>query len=308
MHWQQTVEMRFALIAMLLLGAGVAAPVCAQETSVTVVDFYNLSKDKEWDWLSRGMADMLITDLASVDRFQVVDRERLQKYLDEMELQGNGVLSNQTLIDVGRLARVDKIVFGTYQVDRSENIHVQVTVVDIGKQQAETSVRLSGSVHKVLELEKDLAARLIREFGVALSDGETENLKFAWTESLDATAHFYTALGHYDRGELPLALAESKVAEKIDPDYLPARFWTGRLYVELAEYEHADLYLTRFLQDAERKQYKRAYVVHVSLLLTQLYEKFLETPERAIPVLEFLRRDKPDSYERANLHFKLANL
>lgn len=293
---------------MLLLGAGTAAPVCAQDTSVTVVDFYNLSQDKQWDWLSRGMADMLITDLAAVDRFQVVDRERLQKYLDEMELQGNGVLSNQALIDVGRLASVDKIIFGTYQVDRSENINVQVTVVDIGKQRAEASVRLSGPVHKVLELEKDLATRLIRELGVALSAGEAKNLKFAWTESLDATAHFYTALGHYDRGELQLALAESKVAEKIDPDYLPARFWTGRLYVELAEYEHADLYLTRFLQDAEAKQYKRAYVIHISLLLTQLYEKFLETPERAIPVLEFLRRDKPNSYERANLHFKLANL
>ena len=115
-------------------------------------------------------------------------------------------------------------------------------------------VKVSGAVEDVLDLEKDLAGRLIRDFGVSLSDREKRNLEFAWTESLDATAHFYTALGHYDRGELPLALAESKVAEKIDPDYLPARFWNGRLYVELAEYEHAELYLTRLLREAGELQ------------------------------------------------------
>lgn len=292
----------------LLLTLEVIAPASAQDTSVSVVDFYNLSQDKQWDWLSRGLADMLITDLAAVERFRVVDREGLQKYLDEMELQGGGVLSDQTLVDIGRLAGVDKVVFGTYQVDDNDSITVQATIVDIGKRKPESAVKMSGAIRDVLDLEKDLAAQLVRKFGVSLSAEEEESLKFTWTESLDATAHFYTALGHYERGELPLALAESKVAEKIDPDYLPARFWTGRLYVELAEYDHAELYLTRFMLNAKAAQHKRAYVVHSALLLTQLYEKFLETPELAIPVLEALKSDKLDSFERANIHFQLANL
>ena len=65
----------------MLIAVGAAAPVRAADTAVSVVDFYNLSQNKQWDWLSRGMADMLITDLSSVDRFQVVDREGLQQYL-----------------------------------------------------------------------------------------------------------------------------------------------------------------------------------------------------------------------------------
>lgn len=296
------------VIVVVLWTMGLAAPAHARDTTVTVVDFYNLAQDKQWDWLSRGMADMLITDLAKVERFRVVDREGLQKYLDEIELQGSGVISNQSLISVGRLSGVEKIIFGTYQIDRNDSITIQATIVDIGRQEADTSVKMSGAVSDVLKLEKDLAARLIREFGVSLSQKEQQDLAFAWTESLDATAHFYTALGHYDRGELPLALAESKVAGKVDPDYLPARFWTGRLYVELAEYQHADLYLTRFLRDSELRRYKPAYVVQLSLLLTQLYDKFLETPAKAIPVLEALRREKLDSFERANIHFQLAAL
>jgi TolB-like protein len=296
------------LICALLLAVGVAAPVRAQDTAVSIFDFYNVSQDKQWEWLSRGMADMLITDLSSAERLQVVDREGLQQYLDEFELQGGGVLNDQTLIDIGKLAGVDKVIFGTFQVDSTDNIVIQATLVDISSRKAETVVKVSGAVEDVLDLEKDLARRLIRDFGVPLSDREKRNLAFAWTESLDATAHFYTALGHYDQGELPLALAESRVAERIDPDYLPARFWNGRLYLELAEYEHAELYLTRLLREAGERPYERAYVVHSSLLLAQLYEKFLETPNKAIPVLEALRRDKLDSLERANIHFQLARL
>lgn len=296
------------LVCILLLSVSAVVPVRAQDTAVTVVDFYNLSQDTRWGWLSRGMADMLITDLSAVDRFRIVDREGLQKYLDEIELQGNGMFSDQTLVDVGKLAGVDKIIFGTYQIDRDESLVVQATIVDIRTQRADGAVKVTGKVSDVLSLEKELAGRLVREFGVSLSQREKQDLAFAWTESLDATAHFYTALGHYDRGELPLALAESKVAEKIDSNYLPARFWTGRLYVEIAEYEHAELYLRRFLREADARKYRRAYVIHASLLLTQLYEKFLQTPAKAIPVLEALRRDVLDSFERANIHFQLASL
>lgn len=296
------------LVFVLLIAVSVAAPVRAQDAAVSVIDFYNLSQDKQWGWLGRGLADMLITDLAAVGHFRVVDREGLQTYLDEMELQSGGVLSDENLLDIGRLAGIDKVVFGTYEVDRNDNITVQATIVDIRKQKPESAVKLSGAIKDFLDLEKDLAARLVRNFGVALSAEEEENLKFTWTESLDATSHFYTALGHYERGELPLALAESKVAEKIDPNYLPARFWAGRLYLELAEYEHAELYLTTLLRAARQRVYKPAYVMHASLLLAQVYEKFLETPAKAIPVLEALRIDKVDSFERANIHFQLASL
>ena len=305
---QKRIQNAIFVVLALLFGGNFSAPAFAVETSATVIDFYNLSQDKEWDWLSQGLADMLITDLSSVDHFQIVDREGLQKYLDELELQGSGLIDHQSLISVGLLAGVEKVIFGTYQVDGNAKINVQATIVDIVSQRAEKAVRVSGEVSEVLDLEKELVASLIVEFGVSLSDQEMKNLQFKWTESLDATAHFYTALDHYDHGDLPLALAEAKVAERIDPDYVPARFWTGRLFIELAEYGHADLYLTKFLEDASERHYQQAYVVHVALLLTQLYEKFLETPENAIPVLEALKRDKLDSFERANIHLQLANL
>ena len=76
---QKRIQNAIFVVLALLFGGNFSAPAFAVETSATVIDFYNLSQDKEWDWLSQGLADMLITDLSSVDHFQIVDREGLQK-------------------------------------------------------------------------------------------------------------------------------------------------------------------------------------------------------------------------------------
>ena len=173
------------LACVLLLIIAAVAPARAAPTAVTVVDFYNLSQSTKWEWLSRGIADLLITDLSTVDDFRIVDRESLRRYLDEMQLQDSGLLNNETLIDVGKIAGVDKVVFGTFEINARNDIIVNATVVDINTQSAVASVKVSGPVAKVLDLQKDLSGNLIRKLGVTLSDRERKDLAFAWTASLD---------------------------------------------------------------------------------------------------------------------------
>src|SRR4051812_48202211 len=59
----------------------------AESKVVTVLYFDNNSDRRELDVLRKGLADMLVTDLAAVEGLQVVEREKLQKLLDEMKLQ-----------------------------------------------------------------------------------------------------------------------------------------------------------------------------------------------------------------------------
>ena len=158
---QKRIQNAIFVVLALLFGGNFSAPAFAVETSATVIDFYNLSQDKEWVWLSQGLADMLITDLSSVDHFQIVDREGLQKYLDELELQGSGLIDHQSLISVGLLAGVEKVIFGTYQVDGNAKINVQATIVDIVSQRAEKAVRVSGEISEVLDLEKERVVEVL---------------------------------------------------------------------------------------------------------------------------------------------------
>jgi TolB-like protein len=280
----------------------------AGTTTIAVTDFYNLSQNKKWHWLSKGLSDMLITDLSAVSQFQVVDREGFQEYLKEMELQSSGLFDESTLMKVGQFAKVEKVVFGTYFLTKENQITIQTVLVDIGSRKAEKIGQVEGKVGDVLNLEKTLAKELVDRFGVSLGDKEALDFRQKWTESVDAAAHFYTALEHYDNGLFPKALAEAKFAARVDPNYLPARFWINRLYVELAEFLHAEQAMQQFLKEALKKNYKTSYLVHSSMLLAQLYERYLEDPEKAVPVLERLKRENLDSLERANIHLKLGNL
>ena len=46
---------------------------------VSVLYFENTTDNEDYMWLSKGLADMLITDLTNVNEIEVVERESLQK-------------------------------------------------------------------------------------------------------------------------------------------------------------------------------------------------------------------------------------
>ena len=237
------------LIVLLIQIMWVSGPSFAlgQTTTIAVTDFYNLSQNKKWGWLSKGLSDMLITDLSAISKFRVIDREGFHEYLNELDLQSSGLFDENTLIRIGQFAKVEKVIFGTYLLSKKNEISIQALLIDIGSKKVERIRQVTGHVNDVLNLEKKLARALVDRFGVSLGENESSDFQQKWTESVDAAAHFYTALSHYDHGQFPQALAEAKFAARVDPNYLPARFWIHRLYVELAEYLHAEQAIQEFL-------------------------------------------------------------
>jgi curli biogenesis system outer membrane secretion channel CsgG len=77
----------------------------------------NLSQDKNWQWLGKGLSDMLITDLSVYPEFQLIDREDLHEYIEELALPVSGLFDENTLLKIGQFAKVEKIIFGTYLYD-----------------------------------------------------------------------------------------------------------------------------------------------------------------------------------------------
>lgn len=65
--------------------------------SIAIMNFTNQAlDDPEWQWLGKGLADLLVTDLARTKKFQVVDREKMQDYLDEIDLSETGIVEQKT--------------------------------------------------------------------------------------------------------------------------------------------------------------------------------------------------------------------
>jgi TolB-like protein len=105
----------FAAATAFALPAGLAAQ--GNRPIVAVLEFNNASigKDaKDFDGLGKGIADLLITDMASNQKVRLVDRDRIQTVMQEQNLVKSGSIDPQTAVRVGKILGAQYAVVGTF--------------------------------------------------------------------------------------------------------------------------------------------------------------------------------------------------
>ena len=258
MHYRDPeAKRRRRQVARFLLGAFLTAIFSvgrleAEETepqfplTLAVMNFTNRAPGDGWDWLEKGLADMLITDLHASGKFQVVTRERMQEIFDEMALGKLGLLDPKTAQQFGQVLKVDWALCGSF-LHEAGRIEVECHMVEVATQKLKRVEWVRGPEEKVLELEKQLALKVVENFGLPLTQQERASLLVMRTKSVDAAAHFYAALDHVDHRNQIHALADFRQAAKQDPSYHDARFWIASTYKKLDEYGHAEVELRKLL-------------------------------------------------------------
>ena len=113
-----------------------AAPLLAQDDmrpTVAVLPFVNSAigaSNAELAPLSKGIADLLLTDMAQNPGIRVVERENIQKLLDEQNLARDGRVDDATAARIGKLLGAKHMVTGTFVTDRSGVMVITLKSVD----------------------------------------------------------------------------------------------------------------------------------------------------------------------------------
>lgn len=144
-------------------GAALAAPAAdagaSPGTTVAVLYFDYSGKNQDLTSLQKGLAQMLITDLASVETLRVVERDRLQAILDEHKLAASGKLDSKTAARIGKLLGARHLVLGSY-FDVAGSLRVDARLVDVETGAIVKSIGAQGKADEFLELEQKLAEGL----------------------------------------------------------------------------------------------------------------------------------------------------
>src|SRR5581483_5250816 len=125
-------------------------------TTIGVLYFDYAGKNTELAPLSKGLAQMLISDLAAVDTVRVVERERLQAVLDEQKLGGSGKIDSRTAARIGKLLGARYLVLGTY-FDAMGAFRADARLVDVETGQIVKSIGANGKAGDFIALEQTLA-------------------------------------------------------------------------------------------------------------------------------------------------------
>ena len=119
------------IVAALCTVATIAAAQAADtRPGLAVLPFKDGSINPELANLTKGFQGMLTAELANNTRIRLVDRDNLQRILDEQGLGSRGQLDPATIVRVGKIVGARYMIEGTYTTDTKKIMYVVLKVFD----------------------------------------------------------------------------------------------------------------------------------------------------------------------------------
>src|SRR5512143_2640893 len=181
----------------------------AQDTrpGIAVMPFQNggsYGQDKEnFEALEKGLAGMLISELAQNPAARVVERENVQSLLSEQDLGKDGRVDAATAAKVGKLVGAKYMVLGSF-VDLYGHFRVDARLVDVETSEILKVVRSDPKYEKreeMFKLIQSLAERLMAETKLPPLSAEVSRAVKARNVPTEALTYYSRALLYQDRGD-----------------------------------------------------------------------------------------------------------
>ena len=153
-----------ALASLMAAPALAVAQSTAPVVAVLYFDNNSFGKDRaDYDGLGKGIADLLITDMAGNPAMRVVERDRLQSILQEQALVSSKSIDPQTAVKLGRLLGASYLVTGGFMSDGKGALLVTSRVISVETGAITNPLKLQSKGDDVLGLIAQLSTKLNSE-------------------------------------------------------------------------------------------------------------------------------------------------
>jgi TolB-like protein len=199
----------------LLLGAP------KEDVRVAILYFDNNTPDPDFDLLRKGMADMLITDLAGREGLVLLERSKLESVLSELELQRGRYFDPKTAQKVGKGMGATHAVTGAF-VSVGDRLRIDVRSIEVSSGKVATTDMVIGRKADFFDLEQKLAA----SFACALAPKSCERVEPPKSEgapSVTAIMRYASGLELFDSGNLEDASKVMREAMSEAPAFSAAK-------------------------------------------------------------------------------------
>ena len=224
--------MRWRSAFALALAAGLVAPqvASAQDTrpGVAVMPFSDggsYGQDKEdFEALSVGLQDMLLTELAFNDQLRVVERGRIRDLLQELELDASGKVDASSAAEVGKLVGARYMIFGSF-IDWYGDFRLNVRVVSVETGEIVKVNRARDDRENLFPMVVELANSLTEDLDLPALSRQAYEQRMERSEEIpqEALRLYSKALLYADRGDTDRAIELfSQVATEF-PEYTEAQ-------------------------------------------------------------------------------------
>ena len=210
--------------------------------TLAIMDFTNTSVDEKerFDPMQQGFASMMINYLEGSTDLKVVERERIQWLLDELELQREeGIVDQASAVRTGKLLGANAVLFGAFTV-AGKQMWISSRLVNVETGEILLAEQILGDRDKFFELIETLSDQVTEAIGTELASAGRTNSGGGTasgggqTRSLDAQLSYSQGLGLIEQEKYQQAYDKFLEALEYDPQYADAQRRVDSLRPQLA--------------------------------------------------------------------------
>lgn len=223
-----------ALAALSLVAASVAQPLLAQDEKrvVAVLRYDNNTGNEEYEHLGRAFSSMMISDLSVIERIQLVERERLEELIAELDLQQSGYVDPESAQSLGMIIGAEYVVTGAFlTVDPDMRLDTRVAKVETSE--IVTTAEVTGQQETLFDLQQRLADQVVEGLELVLTEEEEAALRARQEanriDDLETMVAFSDALCLLDHGAYVEGFEEMQTVQRRAPGSLVVNAVLGML-------------------------------------------------------------------------------
>jgi serine/threonine protein kinase/tetratricopeptide (TPR) repeat protein len=201
--------------------------------SLAILPLENASGDPDTEYLSDGIAEVLINTLAQLRKIRIVPRPVAFRY------RGPSVDS----LAVGRELGVRAVLSGRL-VQRGENLIVSVELVDVEREAQLWGGRYNRKMADLITLQEELTTEISEKLRLQLTGDEKKKLRKRHTQNSEAYKLVLKAMHAYGKLSpegIRDAIALCEQAIEVDPKYAAAYAWLSLIYSHLVYFGYSDV-------------------------------------------------------------------
>jgi curli biogenesis system outer membrane secretion channel CsgG len=193
---------------------------------IAVLPFDNsgsYGQDREnFDALQKGIAGMLISELAANPAARVVEREEIEKLLAEQSLGASGKVTPETAAKIGKLVGARYVIAGTF-IDFYGDFRLDARILNVETSEIVKVESDRMQRDHLFDIIRTVAARLMKDANLPPLPRQASDQRMNRQVPTEALTFYSKALLYQDRGQKDKAAEMYQRALAVFPEYAEAQ-------------------------------------------------------------------------------------
>jgi len=251
----------------------------ASDRKISILYFNNRTGQSSWDWLSKGLTDMLIDDLSRVDVLACSSRQDIEDLYFKYGLSSTSAeIDKSLLIQFSENIGAEVIFFGDFYLSSPSNLILSLKKYDNSTGEITAFRDFIVGNTDIFNLKDKVISFILKELNVEIAIQDKDRLKKTPTTSLEALSNYYKCLD----------LVDKAIVKYEGVDYPSKKLWA-----EAIEYGERAV--------ATDSKYAEAYY-----LLAEIYNRTHWTIREVNSLNSFIQLVKENQLESKDIYKKAS--